>query len=414
MQAEVIAIGDELTSGQRIDTNTPWLCQQLGDLGIRVTHHTTVGDELPVLVQAFRATASRTKLAVLTGGLGPTADDLTRQALAEAAAVELVLDPLCLQSLQQRFASRGRTMPPRNQIQACFPRGSRAIDNPHGTAPGIDLEIAVAEGHSCRFFALPGVPAEMKQMWQQTVLPAIAVLRGPHRVIRHRRLKCFGVGESELEAMLPDLIRRGREPQVGITVHRATITLRVTAAGPDVAQCCAAMQPTIDLIHESLGSLVYGEEDDELQHVVLRQLAAQRQSLSICEWGTQGLVAHWLHQADDPRQSRLRGAVVVHGPAALQTLLNVSPDDPPGSDADLVSRMAQAVRRRSGSDLGLAIGAAPDPTVPGAQIHLALATADRVRSCTRSYAGHPDILQERTAKHALDLVRLHLLGADRC
>ena len=122
-------------------------------------------------------------------------------------------------------------MPERNRLQAMFPRGSRVIHNPAGTAPGIDLEMPRPGKSPARIFALPGVPAEMHEMWQQTVAPAIAAMMGKPRVIRHKQIKCFGVGESDLEQMLPDMIRRGRDPLVGITVHGATITLRITASG---------------------------------------------------------------------------------------------------------------------------------------------------------------------------------------
>ena len=337
-------------------------------------------------------------------------------------------------------------MPPQNRIQACFPAGSQVIENLDGTAPGIDLEWPTADGHRCRCFALPGVPAEMRQMWQQSVQPAIERLRGPGRVICHHRLKCFGVGESELEAMLPDLIRRGRTPQVGITVHRATITLRVTAAGPDREHCWQAMQPTLQTIRESLGELVFGEEDEELQHAVIRQLADRRRSMSICEWGTRGLVTHWLCQVDDPADPRLQGSLVLHTSRSLQLLLGLSAEQTRGDAAERVAHMARAVRARCGTDYGLAIGELPDsrsrfktviregeaPAEPKTrqtparreprpprletasrqplpQVHLALDTPEGLQVEARSYAGHPDILLERTAKHALNLVRLGLL-----
>ena len=193
-------------------------------------------------------------------------------------------------------------------------------------------------------------------------------------MICHHRLKCFGVGESEMEAMLPDLIRRGRQPQVGITVHRATITLRVTAAGPDREHCWQAMQPTLKTIRETLGALVFGEEDDELQHVVVRQLAHRQQSLAICEWATQGLVTHWLHRVDHPAHARLQGSIVLHSPHSLQTLLGLSVEQTRGDAAERAGQMARAIRARCGTDYGLAVGELPDPQQPLPQIHLALDT----------------------------------------
>ncbi len=270
MRAEIISIGDELTSGQRLDTNSQWLSQRLYELGIPVAFHTTVADDLDANIEVFRTAIGRAEIVVSTGGLGPTADDLTRDAIAATAGVELVEDAAAMAHIKNLFARRKREMPERNKLQALFPRGSQVIPNAEGTAPGIDFTIPRPGKSPSRIFALPGVPAEMFTMWNDTVRPALIAAQPSPRVICHRRIKCFGVGESDLEAMLPDMIRRKREPLVGITVHGATITLRITASGPDEAACQAAMQPTADEIYKLLGVLVYGEEDDELEHAVVR------------------------------------------------------------------------------------------------------------------------------------------------
>src|SRR6186997_2405402 len=207
MRAEIIAIGDELTSGQRLDTNSQWLSQRLGELGIPVAFHTTVRDDLDDNVAAFRNAIERADVVVATGGLGPTADDLTREALAAAAGVELYEDAAALAHIRNLFARRKREMPERNKLQAQFPRGSRVVPNPEGTAPGIDLTVPRSCVPPCRVFALPGVPAELFTMWNDTVKPALVAAQPSSRIICHRRIKCFGVGESDLEAMLPDMIR---------------------------------------------------------------------------------------------------------------------------------------------------------------------------------------------------------------
>jgi nicotinamide-nucleotide amidase len=291
MQAEIIAIGDELTSGQRVDTNSQWLSQRLGEIGIRTLYHTTVADDLVANMEAFRQAVKRAEVVITTGGLGPTADDLTRQSIAAAFDLPLELDEASLRHIEHLFQSRGREMPEQNRIQAMFPQSSQVIPNPHGTAPGIDLVRHSAECKS-RIFALPGVPAEMKEMWELHVRPALLRDLGANvQVVHHHRIKCFGVGESALEAMLPDLIVRGREPSVGITVSKATITLRVTTQGPSIDACRDSMEPTIATIRQCLGELIFGEEDDELQHVVVRALRAEGQKLAVCESATEGLAA---------------------------------------------------------------------------------------------------------------------------
>ncbi len=209
MQAEVISIGDELTSGQRLDTNSQWLSARLAEIGVRTLYHTTVADDLDANIHVFKTAIDRADIIVATGGLGPTADDLTRDAIAASAEQPLELDDAALKHIESLFARRARPMPDRNRVQAYFPRGTRVVQNPAGTAPGIDLDVPRHGRRACRLFALPGVPAEMQEMWEQSVAPAIQSMVGPARVICHRRIKCFGVGESDLEAKLPDLIRRG-------------------------------------------------------------------------------------------------------------------------------------------------------------------------------------------------------------
>ncbi|MEE9603802.1 MAG: CinA family nicotinamide mononucleotide deamidase-related protein, partial [Thermoguttaceae bacterium] len=294
MIAEVISIGDELTSGQRLDTNSQWISQRLAELGVRVGFHTTVADDLAASIAIFQAAVGRADLVVTTGGLGPTADDLTRESLAAAAGCELVRNDDALETIREMFRRFGRKMPRSNELQAMFPAGSRPIPNAHGTAPGIAMEFARPSREPCRLFALPGVPTELFGMWQQSVAPAISAALPAGRVIRHRRIKCFGAGESKMEEMLPDLVRRGRTPSVGITASGATITLRITAEGANEEECHAAMEPTVATIRECLGTLVFGEEDDELEHAVARLLAERDATLAVAEWGTGGQIAHWL------------------------------------------------------------------------------------------------------------------------
>jgi nicotinamide-nucleotide amidase len=422
MRAEIISIGDELTNGQRLDTNSQWLSQRLNQLGVPVAFHTTVGDDLETNVAAFRTAINRADVVVATGGLGPTADDLTREALAITAGVELVQDDDALADITRLFAHRGRPMPDRNKLQAQFPRGSRPVPNPHGTAPGIELSVVRPSGPPCRVFALPGVPAEMFAMWQATVAPAIAAALPSRRVITHRRIKCFGVGESDIEAMLPDMIRRKREPLVGITVSGATITLRITASGGNEAECQRAMEPTVAQIREILGVLVFGEEDDELEHSVIRLLDQRRQTLAVAEWATDGLISQWLAEASTGNDS-FRGGIVVRDQSVLQSLLGVAVS-PGNQSADITAEViARAVREKLGTDIALGVAAFPElsadlrsenAVLPNTiertgTLQVALAAADHVRVKSFPLASHPAITKQRAAKQALNMVRRALL-----
>jgi len=400
MQAEVISIGDELTSGQRLDTNSQWLSQHLAQLGIRVLYHTTVGDDLTANVAVFRTAMERADIIVATGGLGPTADDLTRQAIAGAIGHPLQLDEQVLAYIQQRFFQHGRNMPDQNRSQALFPAGSQVIPNPDGTAPGIDVVHTRAGKATSRIFALPGVPAEMRQMWHDSVEPALAETVGPQRrVICHRLIKCFGVGESHLEEMLPDLIRRGRRPSVGITVHKATITLRITADSTTREAALTEIAPTVAIIRDKLGTLIFGEEDDELEHAVFRLLSQHALTLATAESGTLGLVAERMGHLSGAEQVFRGGITVMDNSAADAESLRTEAG---------VTTLASKVRADFGSDLGLAVGAFPRLRDDDGSDNyfLALAASDHVQSAHHRFAGHPDIRRERSAKQALDMVRL--------
>jgi nicotinamide-nucleotide amidase len=416
MIGEVVSIGDELTSGQRLDTNSQWLSSRLADLGVRVMYHTTVADDLEANVRVLRQAAERADIVVATGGLGPTADDLTREALAEVTGRELVLDEAVLEFIRGLFARFSREMPDRNRAQAMFPRDSQVIPNANGTAPGIDIAVPRSDGGASRILALPGVPAEMFAMFDEYVVPAITA-GGVHRVIRHRRIKCFGAGESHVEQMLPDLIRRGREPTVGITVSEATITLRITAAGDDEQSCLAAMDPTIATIYEHLGHLVYGEEEDEVEDALGRLLTVANLKLVTAEWGTGGLVSERLSQSAAAHE-RHAGGFIVSSAAQLEQLLGVPAalvDEHGAVSGEVVAAMAQAARQRTGADLALATSALPilDRSAGNApRVFFALAAAEATTVRSAPYFGDRSILRKRTAKQALNLARLVLLHAE--
>jgi nicotinamide-nucleotide amidase len=414
VDAEIISIGDEITSGQTLDTNSQWLSRQLEDLGITVLYHTTVADQLAENLTVFRLALERADVVVATGGLGPTADDLTRQALAETIGRPLVLDARALEQVRAIFARRKRPMPAQNEVQAYLPEGSRMIDNPHGTAPGIFLEHPRDGRVPCRLFALPGVPAEMREMWEQSVAPALRAAGAGQRVIVRKNFKCFGAGESQLEAMLPDLIRRGRTPTVGITASQATIILRIAAAGASREECEQLIAPVEATIRECLGTLVFACGDEELQDVVLRQLAAQGRTLTTLEWGTGGLLAGWFHAATAAPE-RYRGGLVLTPGSVPEDVLGLETPWPttPEQAGPLVQDAAEAWRAQTAADVCLAVGPLPpgDPEQDGPRpIFFALATADQTLVKSVPYAGHPDLRKTLVAKQALNFARLALLG----
>lgn len=396
LSAEVISIGDEMTSGARLDTNSPWLSQRLGELGIPVRFQSMVGDALQDNVDVFRIAAARADVVIATGGLGPTADDLTRDALSIVSGRPLVLQPAALAHIESLFRGRGREMPPRNQVQAMFPEGSLEIFNPQGTAPGIDLTVTRPDGGTARIFALPGVPAEMKGMFQQTVTPRLVEqLGGQRRVIRQAVVKCFGLGESDMEAKLGDMIARDHIPRVGITVSAATISLRITAEGAEESECWRMIDATRQEIVRCAGEYVFGEgEDCELQDTLGQILAARDQRLATLEAGHGATLAGWLAGI---RPSRVF--------AGGQVVAEVRSDE-----AEVRSRL-----QTLDADWLLVVSGYPDlwtqaDNLADVTISLCGRHPGEFWQSRQQLGGHPSILHPRIGKAGLAFARSVLIG----
>jgi len=411
MHAEIVAIGTELTTGAKLDTNSQWLSLQLAAIGLPVKYHVTVADDRAANVDVMRLACERSDVVLISGGLGPTLDDLTREVLAEMVGQPLVLHEPSLEIIKTMFARRNRVMPERNTIQAKFPKGSEVIPNPRGTAPGIYMEIPRVGRPPCRVAAMPGVPSEMKPMFIESVLPRLIEL-GAGRVIRHARVNCFGLGESAFEELLGDITARGRDPEVGITVHEATITLRIVAEGDCPETCDAKIAVTRSAIHERLGLYVFGEEDDELPDAVMALLRSRNETVALVEAATGGLLANWM--LDIPGAERtVKGALVLPTIESVQAALGLTLDAsrPRGEIAAQVSERSRTV---FGAGYSLCVSAtrpqdAADPdSAPVALI--ALSGPAGTRTVEINLLGDPAIQRSRAAKTALDLLRQVLLG----
>jgi nicotinamide-nucleotide amidase len=411
MKCEIISIGSELTTGQNLDTNSQWLSRRLAEIGVPVGWHTTVADDLDANVEAFRIAAGRAKLVIASGGLGPTQDDLTREALARAAGVELVFDQTSFEQIEAMFRRRNRVMPERNRVQAFFPAGAEPIPNHNGTAPGIWMTIGEAQ-----VAAMPGVPSEMFAMFDHQVHLKVLALGLGGGVLVQRKINTFGMGESGVEEQLLDLTKRGHFPEVGITVHDAVISLRILARAPTQVEAHTLIAPVERTIRERLGNLVFGVEEEELHDAVAALLAAKHKTLATAESITCGLVANSL--AHVPGISAwLRGGIIAYTNEVKTQLLGVPKpllDEKTAVSPEVAEAMAVGARTRLGTDIGVSTTGYAGPTAGGPDklpglVYVGLAWDGGVVSYQFNWSGTRVEVQRRTAKLALNRVRLHLL-----
>jgi nicotinamide-nucleotide amidase len=407
--AHIISVGTELSLGQTVDTNAGWLAAQLAAEGVRCVRHVTVPDDRDAIAAELRAADTAADLILVTGGLGPTDDDLTREGLADALGVELVEDATSLDRIRAFFAQREREMSDRNARQARVPLGGRAIANPRGTAPGLFAELS---GRPC--YCMPGVPSEMRAMFERDVLPAVrAAARG--RVIRSRKLLCFGLGESDLGEQIADLMQRGRNPEVGTTADLSTIGIRInaTATSRDEADTLLA-QAEVE-IRARLGPLIFGQDEDTLAMTVGRLLVSAGATLATAESCTGGLVGKLL--TDTPGSSAYyAGGAVTYSNESKESILGV-----PGAlisangavSGPVAEAMAQGAQRRFDATLAVSVTgvAGPDGGTPDKPVGLVyIALADGLETRAHRYHFGRDAsrtaIRRRAAWTALNLVRM--------
>ncbi|HKQ02747.1 MAG TPA: CinA family nicotinamide mononucleotide deamidase-related protein, partial [Actinomycetes bacterium] len=288
MRCEIIGVGTELLLGQIVNTNAAWIGQRLADVGWDCLHHTVVGDNEQRIAETVREAVARADAVIVTGGLGPTQDDVTREALAAVAGVALVRQPELETWLRERFGSMGvQRMAEMNLRQADVPEGARTIDNPRGTAPGLIVEVGGKP-----VYAVPGVPREMEGMLERVVLPDLAARAGEGRAIVSRTLRTVGVGESRLAERLTSLWEEavaGRATMAYLA-SPGEVRVRLTAVGATRDEALAEIAPVEARVREELGDIVYGTDDESLEAVVGRLLRERGLTLATAESITGGLL----------------------------------------------------------------------------------------------------------------------------
>ena len=411
MRAEIISVGTELVRGELVDTNSAFLARELGELGIETVRHVTVGDDEEALAAAIGEVAAKSDLAIITGGLGPTPDDITRQAVARAAGAALVPDPASLVYIEGLFKSWGRAMNPANAVQADFPAGATVIFNPRGTAPGFRMRICRSE-----VVVLPGVPSEMKAMWAETVRPYLAGKGGG--VFVTRTLNCFGRGESDVTEAVRDLMAPGRNPLVGDTAEDAVIKLRIRAHAATVEEALTLIAATKAEARRRLGTIVFGEDDDTLESVVANLLISRRLKLAVAESCTGGLVSKRLTDISGVSAAFIQG-IVPYADEAKVKLLGVPRallDEHGAVSAEVARAMAEGERRSAATDFGLSVTGIAGPTggtplKPVGLVYIAVASARGTKARELRLRGTRDQVRDRSAKNALDMLRLEIIAA---
>lgn len=408
MNAAILSIGNELTSGRSLDTNSAWLADQLGRRGIATVLHATVGDDCGAIARAFTDAAGQAELVIATGGLGPTNDDLTRHGLAEALGAELVLDEPSLATIQGFFDRIGRAMVEGNRIQAMIPAGCEALANSCGTAPGIAARL---DGSAV--YVTPGVPREMRAMFAEQIAPA---LPATGETIRHEIIRVFGGGESDIAETIEDLMHRDGPVVVGTTVADGLISIRIASRARDAVAAEAQARSVIDPICQRLGRRVLGVgEGVSMASAVGELLGEAGATLATAESCTGGLIGAML--TDIPGSSGYYlGGVVAYANAVKESQLGVGRDvlDLHGAvSAETAAEMANGVRHRFGSTWGLSTTGIAGPSggsqaKPVGLVYTALAGPSGVNVTRHMVPGDRAKVRQRTAMTALDSLRLAL------
>lgn len=409
MNVEVIAIGTELLLGQIVNTNLATIGQALAEAGLDTYRQVVVGDNLDRLAEAIREGLAQSDAIILTGGIGPTQDDITREGICQATGLAMAYDEEYATHLEEWWAARGREMPATNYKQAEHPAGAELIPNPKGTAPGLDIDF---EGK--RIFALPGVPAEMVMMLAGHVIPAlIAFDGGDAAVLKSRVLRSYGMSESKVAELLDDLFDGQGNPTMAFLASAGEIKVRLTAKAATAEAADTLIAPVEQEVRRRLGT-VFGADDETLESLIFAALGERGWTIATAESATGGMIAARL-TAVPGASDFVRGAVVSYATDVKEQVLGVPSET---LAAGVVSEetalaMAAGAREVLGVDVAVAVtgSAGPDPQEReiGTMV-VAVATPDDARARTFRMPGDRERVRAYTTTAALHLVRLAVTG----
>ena len=413
MTASVLSIGTELTRGELVNTNAAWLGEELTKLGFEVAEHATVDDDLDRIVTLILRFASTERVVVVTGGLGPTSDDLTTEAAARAAGVGLIRDEDVVEGIRQKFRLFGRVMPESNAKQGDFPEGAEVLPNPVGTAPGFALSIG-----PCRFFFVPGVPREMKHIFNESILPAVSELA--ERRTHQEHIRTFGMTESGVAQALAGLEEEHAGLTLGYRAHFPEIEVKVHVRADSAAEAEARASAIADQVRAILGGAVFGGRDDSFAEVVGKALRASGKTLAVAESCTGGRVGEMLTRIPGASDYLLLDAVV-YANSAKEAVLGVSAEVLEAHGAvsgETAAAMAEGALRVAGADIAVSITGIAGPgggteEKPVGTVWFGLAReGEPTVTKHRKLPWGRDRVQTLSAYVALELVRRAVLGRE--
>ncbi len=414
MDAEIIAIGSELLTPFRQDTNSLYLTERLNELGVEVIFKTIVGDNLGHLTQAATLALSRADILIVMGGLGPTEDDLTREAVAAALGLELRRDPAIVAWLEQRFAARGWKMAPNNLKQADVIAGAIVLPNANGSAPGQWISGRYEERDKI-IILLPGPPFELKALFEEQCRERLRV-RLPKQFIASRELKITGIGESHCDARVAPIYTKFTDVQTTILAGAGEIQLHLRSRASSLETAQERVDQLIEKIENELGDLVFSDNGDSMEQIVGYFLQMRNASLSVAESCTGGLLGERITSISGSSRYFLGGALVYSDKLKTE-LAGVPPQliSKHGAvSAEVAKALAEGIRKRCGSTLGLSVTGVAGPTggteeKPVGLVYHALASDTGTEVVERKFAGDRKRIRWFASQQAMDMVRRKLL-----
>jgi nicotinamide-nucleotide amidase len=414
MIAEILSTGDEVRSGALVDSNSAYIAEVLEDAGLEVTRHSTVGDDLSAISSILKEIGARADVAVVTGGLGPTTDDLTAEAAAMAAGVELCEDPIALHNMENFFAKRNWLITALNRKQALLPRGSKCLENPIGTAPGFALRIGKG-----LFFFLPGVPSEMKKMLTERVLPEISELWGGSREFSFvRNISTFGLGEAAVNENLLEVIRDHPGVRVGLRATFPEIHVKIYARGKDEGEAASLLGRAVQGVLDKLGNRVLSSEGAPMEYVVGKLLAGRKETIAVAESCTGGLISNMLTNVPGSSSYFLFSGVAYSNDSKIKALgVDRAVIEKCGAvHEETAKEMAACARRIAGSTYGLSTSGIAGPSGGSAEkpvgtLCIGLATPDETKGFRYIFPFGDRLMNKKVfAVMALEILRRELLN----